>query len=123
VKHAERASDYLRHILQAVDRATRYLNGVAGPATLALDEQVQDAVVRNIEIIGEAAVRLQRVAPEVMASHPEIPWLEMRGMRNKMIHQYFDVDWDVVWRTVKSDLPDLKRRIEVLLATLQRREE
>ncbi|MFL5280831.1 MAG: DUF86 domain-containing protein [Rhodopila sp.] len=51
-----------------------------------MDDQVQDAVVRNIEIIGEAAVRFERSAPDIVASHLDIPWIEMRGMRNKMTH-------------------------------------
>ena len=70
---------------------------------LRQNEQTQDAVVRNIEIIGEAASRIQSIAPEFVVSHPELPWIEMRGMRNKMIHEYFDVDWAVVWSTVKDD--------------------
>lgn len=70
----------------------------------------QDAVIRNIEIIGEAASRIQRQAPEFVKAHPELPWVQMRGMRNKMIHDYFDVQVDVVWNTIKEDLPRLKSK-------------
>ena len=75
----------------------------------------QDAVTRNIEIIGEAARQIQRHAPQFVTAHPELPWIEMRGTRNKMIHDYFDVDVKVVWGTVKQDLPALKKQIERIL--------
>ena len=52
------------------------------------------------------------MAPAFVASHPELPWIEMRGMRNKMIHEYFDVDWTLVWATVKNDLPRLQQQID-----------
>jgi uncharacterized protein with HEPN domain len=115
VTHPERVEDYLEHILQAIQRATRYIQLLDSADALRQSEQTQDAVVRNIEIIGEAASRIQNIAAEFVASHPELPWIEMRGMRNKMIHEYFDVDWGVVWSTVKDDLPPLKQQIERLL--------
>jgi uncharacterized protein with HEPN domain len=93
VTHPDRVEDYLEHIVQAVRRATRYIQHLDSPAALRQNEQTQDAVVRNIEIIGEAASRIQSIAPEFVVSHPELPWIEMRGMRNKMIPEYFDVDW------------------------------
>ncbi|MFL5286531.1 MAG: DUF86 domain-containing protein [Rhodopila sp.] len=83
-------------------------------------EQVQDAVVRTIAIIGEAAARIQKISSAFVASHLALPWVEMRGMRNKMIHEYFDVDWDIVWRTVKDDLPALKGQIDAVLAGYRR---
>jgi uncharacterized protein with HEPN domain len=86
-------------------------------AALRQNEQTQDARVRTIEIIGEAAGRIQKIAPLFVASHPELLWIGMRGMRNKMIHESFDVDWDVVWRTVKDDLPALKELIDDVLAS------
>ena len=81
----------------------------------ARNQQAQDAVIRNIEIIGEAANRVQREQPELVMAHPELPWIEMRGMRNKMIHNYFDVSLEIVWATVKNDLPKLKQQIDALL--------
>jgi uncharacterized protein with HEPN domain len=78
--------------------------------------QVQDAVVRNIEIIGEAANHINRMAPEFIAQHPELPWDDMRDMRNVVIHAYFAVDLQVVWRTVQEDLPKLKQQIDQLLS-------
>ncbi len=72
-------------------------------------------MIRNIEIIGEAANHIQNMSPAFVANHGELPWLEMRGTRNKVIHEYFDVDWDMVWDTVNDDLPKLKRQIDGLL--------
>ena len=65
--------------------------------------QVQDTVVRNIEIIGEAANHINRMAPEFIAQHPELPLDDMRDMRNVVIHASFAVDLQVVWRTVQED--------------------
>jgi len=76
--------------------------------------------VRTIAIIGEAAARIQKISPAFVASHSALPWVEMRDMRNKMIHEYFDVDWDIVWRTVKDDLPALKGQIDAVLAGYRR---
>jgi uncharacterized protein with HEPN domain len=82
---------------------------------LEQNQQAQDAVARNIQVIGEAATKIQKIAPDFAADHPELPWTETRGMRNKMIHNYFDVDWKIVWSTVKTDLPQLKQQIDRLL--------
>jgi uncharacterized protein with HEPN domain len=82
--------------------------------------QAQDAVIRNIEIIGEAATKIQQQAPEFIKAHPELPWSDMRRMRNKVIHHYFDVELPVVWTTVKDDLPKLKQQIDALLINLKR---
>jgi uncharacterized protein with HEPN domain len=115
MKHPERVEDYLDHITQAIQRATQYVDGVGSLAAFEQSQRDQDAVIRNIEIIGEAANRIQRDTPEFVAAHPQLPWIEMRGMRNKVIHNYFDVNLAVVWNTVKDDLPRLKRQIDDLL--------
>ena len=115
MSHPERVEDYLEHIADAIERAMRYIGGLADLAALEQDERAQDAVVRTITVIGEAAVRIQKEAPEFVATHPELPWSQMRGIRNKVVHDYFDVAWDVVWDTVKQDLPPLLKQIESLL--------
>lgn len=76
----------------------------------------QDAIVRNIEIIGEAAARIMRAAPDFVTDHPEIPWAKMRGIRNVAIHEYFSVDYRGIWDAVRDDLPALRARVETLLA-------
>jgi uncharacterized protein with HEPN domain len=114
MRHPERVEDYLAHIAEAISRATSYVQSFDSEA-FAQDQRVQDAVVRNIEIIGEAVTQINRVAPDYIASHPELPWAQMRAMRNVVIHQYFDVDANVLWTTVEDDLPRLKQQIDALL--------
>jgi len=115
MKHPERVEDYLEHVAQAIQRATEYIERFDSVNAFRQSQRDQDAVIRNIEIIGEAARKIQQHAPEFVTTHPDLPWVEMRGMRNKMIHDYFDVDINVVWGTVKDDLPRLKRQVDDLL--------
>jgi uncharacterized protein with HEPN domain len=77
---------------------------------------VQDAVVRNLEIVGEAA---KRVTPDLREPAPGVPWREMAGMRDKLVHDYFGVDLDLVWDVVPSELPAARTRIIVLLEDLE----
>lgn len=116
--HPERAPDYLRHILEAIERATTYARRVDGLQAFKQDAFTQDAVIRNIEVIGEAATKLAQVAPDLIAQHPRIPWNEMRTMRNKIIHEYFDVDLDIVWSTIQQDLPPLAVQVEAMIQSL-----
>jgi uncharacterized protein with HEPN domain len=115
MKHPERVEDYLEHIAQAIERAEEYTKRLGNLTAFRQSRRDQDAVIRNIEIIGEAARQIQQHAPDFVAAHPELPWIEMRGMRNKMIHNYFDVDVGVVWGTVTNDLPRLKQQVDDLL--------
>lgn len=119
MKHPERIEDYLEHIAEAVDRITAFLHGIDSADALERDLKTQAAVIRYVEIIGEAANQIQRQAPELIAAHASLPWHEMRAMRNRMIHNYFDVNTDVLWRTVTDDLPELRRRIYDLLIELK----
>lgn len=75
------------------------------------DRKTIDAVIRNLEIIGEAA---SHIPESIQSKYPEIPWIQMKGMRNILIHEYFGVDIDVLWQTVIDDLPRLKKQIETL---------
>jgi uncharacterized protein with HEPN domain len=79
---------------------------------------VQDAVIRNIEIIGEASNNIQRVDPAFAAQHDDIPWLVMYTMRNLVSHGYDKVDLEIVWKTIQSDLPSLHAQISEVRATL-----
>jgi len=89
MKHPARVEDYLEHISEAIDRATSYLRAVPDLQAFHQNLQVQDAVVRNIEIIGEAVNKINSTAPDFITQHPELPWAQMRGMRNVAIHEYF----------------------------------
>lgn len=109
-----RVPDYIGHILQAMARIERHVAGVDRRGFIA-SELIQDAVVRNLEIIGEAANNIQRVDPVFTAAHPEVPWSVMYAMRNRLTHGYDTVDLDVVWVVVERDLPVLKLQIATLL--------
>ena len=106
MKKSLRVSDYLGHIVQAIERIKRYTADIDEAGFLA-SELVQDAVVRNIEIIGEAANSIQRDAPAFAAANASIPWQVMYAMRNRVAHSYHAVDLEVVWKTVRDDLPAL----------------
>jgi len=101
---------YLDHILLAIRRIGRYTKALTEEEFFA-NEMTQDAVIRNIEIIGEAARNIARHHPHFAASHPEIPWEDVYLMRNRVAHGYFSVDLEIVWRTVQRDLPELERQV------------
>jgi len=101
-------SVYLRHILDAISRIEEYTRGVEYEDFMD-DHLIQDGVIRQIEIIGEATKRLSRAIRE---KHSEIPWKDMAGMRDKLIHDYLGVDIDAVWDTVKRDVPTMKNKLE-----------
>ncbi len=108
-----RVPDYLEHILSAIERIDRYTKGMEEAAFLG-SELVQDAVLRNIEIIGEASNNIQRVNPVFAAQHDDIPWLVMYTMRNRVSHGYDKVDLEIVWKTIQRDLPGLYRQVQEL---------
>lgn len=106
-----RVPDYLGHILQAIERIDRYTADM-DEAGFLNSELVQDAVIRNIEIIGEASNNIQRVAPEFAALHDDIPWQVMYTMRNRVSHGYDKVDLEIVWKTIQCDLPTLYQQVQ-----------
>jgi len=79
------------------------------------DKKTIDAVVRNFEIIGEAT---KHIPSKIKNQHPDIPWKEMAGMRDKIIHEYFGVDLDIVWKTIKTRLPKLKSTLSDIYQSL-----
>ena len=113
-KHARRVPEYLQHILDAIDRATGYIAGMELEA-FQRDTRTQDAVIRSIEIVGEAANKTRLADPEFAARFPEVPWDVIYGMRNRIVHDYFEVDLEIVWQTVQQDLPALRKQIAELL--------
>ena len=108
---ALRASAYLDYMLQAIDRIGRYTAG-HDEAAFMQSEMAQDAVVRNIEIIGEAAHDILKDAPAFAARHTEIPWKILYGMRNKISHGYHVVDLAVVWQTAVESVPELAPKVQ-----------
>ena len=103
-----RDPQYFLDILEAAKLAQSYIAGKTQEEFLQ-DTLCQDAVIRRLEIIGEAA---RRLSPEARVSLPELTWHAMIGMRNLLIHEYDDVDLSIVWDTVKTDLPALIKAIE-----------
>lgn len=81
---------------------------------------IQDAVIRNLEVIGEASRNIERVHPEFAAAHPELPLALANDMRNALAHGYFKVDLEIVWKTIQGNLPDLHAQITEVSATLSR---
>ncbi len=100
----------LEHILDQIDRIDRYTSG--GRSEFDAGEMIQDAVLRCLSVIGEAAAALgDDMAAELPSLPPHLP----RGMRNRLVHEYWRVDPDIVWATITTDLPDLKADIERVL--------
>lgn len=109
--------DYLEHIKKAVGRIQQYLADV-DHAHFLTNEEKQDAVIRNLEIIGEAAENIRRNFPGFAEQHPDFPLKSSYGMRNALAHGYFKVDLNVVWRTIERDLPPLDIQVSNILASL-----
>ncbi len=102
---------YLKDILAAIDSIEVFVADME-PEAFQSDDKTVSAVVRKLEIIGEAA---KGVPDEVKRNHPDIPWREMAGMRDKLIHFYFGVDYPLVWKTIKQRLPRIKAAIQTIL--------
>ncbi|MGO9566493.1 MAG: DUF86 domain-containing protein [Desulfomonilaceae bacterium] len=108
---------YMAQILERIDRILNYTQ--AGRDTFLGDPLIQDAVIRNFEVIGEAA---KRVSDEYRASHPTVPWRGLTSLRDVLIHQYEGVSLDEVWRIVQHELPSLRQAITSILPPLDQLE-
>lgn len=102
---------YLHHILDAIERIEQYTEDL-GRDEFEERPMVQDAVVRQLEIIGEAS---RQLSDAVQDRHDDIPWPAIIGMRNRIAHDYMSVDFDIVWDVVQHDLTTLKTRVEAIL--------
>jgi len=105
------SSIYLKHILESIILLEKYLKGVTKDQFINSKEK-QDLAIRRLEIIGEATKNLPQ---EFREKHPITPWKRMTGMRDVLIHEYFEVDYPLIWKTVKEFIPPLKEQIEELL--------
>jgi len=112
----QRLDDYLSHVLEAIERIDRYTEDMDELAFLN-NQLVQDAVIRNFEIIGEASHNIETHYPEFAEAHPELPLAFAYQMRNAIAHGYFKVDFEIVWKTIHRDLPGLHAQIQVVQAT------
>jgi len=106
---------FLSDIHDCIKKIEEYMRGVKREKFLE-EIQLQDAVMRRLEIIGEAA---KNVSLEVRKKYPDIPWKKMAGLRDVLIHTYFGVNLERVWIVVKYDLPDLKKKIKKILEDLE----
>ncbi len=105
-----RDATYLQHILDAADRIDRYTS--VGHDQFMAESHWQDAVIRQLEIIGEATKRL---SPDLRERHPDIPWRRMAGLRDVLIHNYLGVDLDSVWAISQRELPRLRQQVEAIV--------
>ncbi len=101
---------YLADMRDAVDRILRYTLG--GRAAFFADPMVQDAVIRNLEVMGEA---VRQVSATTRSAHPEVPWRQIAGTRDRVIHGYFTVDLEIVWEIVATELPPLQKHLAALV--------
>jgi len=98
-----RLKDYLNHMIQAIEQVAQYL---------------EDAVVRNLEVIGEAANQVVKKFPEFAASNPSVPWEAVYYMRNRVIHGYASIDYALVWQVVNKDLPPMHSALKKIQLAL-----
>jgi uncharacterized protein with HEPN domain len=106
-----RIFDYLQDMLEAERRIGEYSVGMTFEAFRG-DHKTQDAVIRNLEIIGEAA---KNIPESFRRKYPDLPWKEMAGMRDRLIHHYFGVNLDIVWDVVRGELPGVIKDIEGII--------
>lgn len=102
---------YIKDILEYMERAEEHIKGLTFQE-FCKDKKTSDAVIRCIEVMGEAA---KNVSDEIRNKYPFIPWRDMAGMRDKIIHGYFTVDFETVWLVVKEEIPKLKPMIKKVL--------
>ncbi len=110
-KDLQRLTDYLSHIVEAIERIEHYVVDLDEMGFLS-SELVQDAVVRNFEIIREASHNIEKRYPEFVKQHPEIPFSAAYQMRNVIAHGYFKVDFELVWKTICNQLPEFYKLVK-----------
>jgi uncharacterized protein with HEPN domain len=110
----QRLQDYLEHILEAIKRIEGYCADIDELGFIN-SQLIQDAVIRNFEVIGEASKNIERVFPEFLAQHSDLPLLVAYEMRNALAHGYFKVDMQIVWKTIEVNLPNLETQITKII--------
>lgn len=108
--------DYIEDITGAMNKVMKFVEGMSFE-DFARDDKTVFAVVRALEIIGEA---IKKIPNGIRKKYPEIPWTEMTGMRDKLIHEYFGVKLDVVWKAIREEIPPLRPLFEKLLKDIEK---
>jgi uncharacterized protein with HEPN domain len=108
-------SVYLRHILDAIAQIESYLDGVSADQ-FQKTRLIQDGVLRQLEIMGEAC---RYLSDDIRQDHPEVPWRQIVGLRNRVIHAYFSVNTEIIWEITKDDLPSIKGNVTSILDSLE----
>jgi len=98
---------FVRHILECIERIEKFMGGVSKTSFLK-NEEKQSAVMRQIEIVGEA---VKNIPQSFKKNYPEIPWKDIAGMRDKLMHHYFGVNLETVWKVMREDIPNLKQKL------------
>ena len=109
---------YLKDILRAINKINKYTENISFEE-FRNNELIQDGVVRNLEIIGEAT---KNIPESIKKDNPDIEWRKIAGLRDILIHVYFGIDTEIIWDIVKNKVPELKEKIEYILAKLNSRE-
>ena len=108
--------DYVKDILDAIEKAAQFTEGMDGERFRS-DQKTVFAVIRALEVIGEA---VKNIPAAIRGQYPHVPWREIAGIRDKLIHEYFGADVEVIWKTAQVDLPLLKPIMEQILSQLTR---
>lgn len=106
---------YIHHIIDSMDQIIEYTDQIR-PGQFKESRLIQDAVIRNFEIIGEAAKNISNLTRE---KYSQIPWKKMGGMRDKLIHNYMGVDLDAVWNTVEEIIPSMRKELEKVVHSME----
>ncbi len=106
----KKESAYIRHIYDSI----KYIieDTSTGKKAFFENRMIRDAVIRNFEILGEAS---KKVSDKIKSENPDIPWKQMAGMRDKLIHAYFSIDYNLVWDVVENEIPKIKEKFDLLL--------
>jgi uncharacterized protein with HEPN domain len=106
-----RLLEYLRQLRVAAHDSIEFVNGISYEA-FQDDTKTQRAVTMNLLILGEAPAKIEEHFPDFVVAHPEIAWAAIRGMRNRIAHEYFMLNFETIWKTIESELPLLMQQID-----------
>ncbi len=106
---------FINDMLECIERIEKYISGLSYDDFIK-DDKTKDAVVRNLEIIGEAA---NQIPVDIRKKYKDIPWAQIVGLRHRLIHGYFVIDYDIVWNIIDKEMPDLKIRMKKILKGLR----